>query len=89
MIELRSIIQNKDAEKEVKKLYGDAFPLGEKMPYFILKNKAKKENADFTGFMTGINLSDCCIALSIGIYYLSSILQFQPVREVTATAAVS
>lgn len=53
MIELRSIIQNKDAEKEVKKLYGEAFPPGEKMPYFILKNKAKKENADFYGVYDG------------------------------------
>ena len=41
------LADNKEDEKLVKALYNKAFPVQERMPYFILKYKSKKDNADF------------------------------------------
>lgn len=47
MMNFIRLADNKEDEKLVKALYNKAFPVQERMPYFILKYKSKKGNADF------------------------------------------
>lgn len=53
MLEFKNIYKNKRLEDDVKKLYSSAFPADEKMPYFILKYKAKKHLAQFYAVYDG------------------------------------
>ena len=41
--------QNKNILKEIHSLYESSFPADEKVPYFILKQKAKKDISDIIG----------------------------------------
>lgn len=49
MLEFRNIYKDSKVEESIKELYINAFPAAERMPYFILKRKAKKKGADFFG----------------------------------------
>lgn len=49
MLEFISIHKDRKNQKEIKNLYKQAFPLAERMPYFILKHKSKNKNADLFG----------------------------------------
>lgn len=47
MLKFVSIFDADVPEAKIKKLYRHSFPLGERVPYFLLKAKAKKNLADF------------------------------------------
>ena len=50
-MELRFVdaIKNKDCLKNAKKLYSSAFPIAERIPFFMLERACKKGRADFFG----------------------------------------
>lgn len=75
MLEFKNICRNKNCEDDVKKLYSSAFPADEKMPYFILKHKAKKHLAQFYAVYDGdlfVGLAYCVIYHDIlFVFYLA------------------
>lgn len=44
-----NFVDIKENNKNIKSLYKSAFPANERMPFWLLKRLAKKENADFYG----------------------------------------
>ena len=49
MLIFKNSKQNKNILKEIHPLYESSFPVDEKVPYFILKQQAKKEISDIIG----------------------------------------
>lgn len=47
MLRLVNIFDTDIGKTEIKKLYRYSFPLGERVPFFLLKAKARKQLADF------------------------------------------
>ena len=47
MLRLVNIFEADAGKEKIKKLYRYSFPMGERVPFFLLKAKAKKELADF------------------------------------------
>lgn len=47
MLKLVNFFEKGIPERKVKKLYRCSFPMGERVPFFLLKRKAKKGQADF------------------------------------------
>lgn len=87
MMNFIRLADNKEDEKLVKALYNKAFPVQERMPYFILKYKSKKGNADFFKSMMTVFLSACVIVFFIRIYCIFFILLLMNHAEVKAMAA--
>ena len=46
-----NFVDIKENNKNIKSLYKSAFPANERMPFWLLKRLAKKENADFYGIV--------------------------------------
>lgn len=46
-----NFVDIKENNKNIKSLYKSAFPANERMPFWLLKKLAKKENADFYGIV--------------------------------------
>lgn len=53
MLKTVSILQDKSRIKQVKKLYNAAFPKEERIPFFFLKHKAKKDGVRFDAVLDG------------------------------------
>ncbi len=71
-IEFVDLKDNKQCNKDIKKLYKEAFPKEEKAPYWLLKSLAKKDNAKFYGIYDNTKF----VGLIYNVYYKDIVFVF-------------
>lgn len=72
MIKLVNIQDNKNCVKNIRRLYNDAFPKNERVPFFLLKYMATKEKADLYGIYDNTEF----IGLLYNVYYKDTVFVF-------------